>query len=309
MRKKQIVVIALLISISILFIWALQSQPHSDVNIGIFYYAWYDTTSAESWNKSKIVDTPILGFYDSSNSTVIVQHLQWIEDLGVDFVILSWWGTNDSYGKFNDNVAKQILSQAQQTRSSLKFTIMVEPYNNMIYNYTDIYDHIYNDFASPFDDIYYKIEKPLICFFNNESLTPNGIIPQDERFTIKLVGTQPYVQWIYTDLNNNTQPTKNPYTDQTSVTPRYDDSRIPGRNASCIVNADLTDETYSNEWQNAISLLKKEKIKTITITSWNEYPERTAIEPNCNATTNNPDPWFLYNKTREYIIEARMTAK
>jgi hypothetical protein len=67
-----------------------------------------------SWDESKIVDTPVLGRYDSSNPPVIEKHLEWIEDLDVDFVILSWWGFQDTYGKFTDNVAKQILSQAQQ---------------------------------------------------------------------------------------------------------------------------------------------------------------------------------------------------
>ena len=285
-------------------------KPSSAVNIGLFYYTWYDSTSNVSWDESKIVDTPVLGRYDSSNPPVIEKHLKWIEDLDVDFVILSWWGFNDAYGKFTDNVAKQILSQAQQTKSFLKFAIMVEPFNNdTAYNYTAIYDHIYNEFVTPFHYVYDKEEKPLLCFFNDENLTPNGTILQDERFTTKIVGTQPYAQWIYTDLNNNTKPTENPYTDQTSVTPRYDDSRIPYRENYCIVDANLDQETYDEQWENAINLLKEEKITTITITSWNEYPERTAIEPHYDATANKPDPSFLYNKTMDYIREARGQAK
>jgi len=287
-------------------------KPASTVNIGLFYYTWYDTTSDESWNRSKIVDTPFLGLYDSSNSTVINQHLEWIEDLDVDFVILSWWGFNDSYGNFNDNVAKQILSKAQEGKNFLKFAIMVEPFNKdngATYDYATIYDHIYNEFVAPFQYVYYQEEKPLLYFFNdpdhNPSLTPNGTIPQDERFTTKIVGTQHYAQWIYTDLNNNTKPTKNPYTDQTSVTPRYDDTRIPERENHCIVDANLDQGTYNAQWQNAINLFKEERITTITITSWNEYPERTAIEPHHDATATNPDPYFLYNKTMDYIREVR----
>ena len=37
------------------------------------------------------------------------------------------------------------------------------------------------------------------------------------------------------------------------------------------------------------------------ITSWNEYPERTEIEPHYDATACNQDPYFLYNKTKNYI--------
>jgi hypothetical protein len=188
---------------------------------------------------------------------------------------------------------------------------MVEPFNNYgaAYDYATIYDYIYNEFVAPFPYLYYKEEKPLICLFNNESLTPNGIIHQDPRFTTKIVGTQPYVQWIYTDLNNNTKPTENPYTHQTSVTPRYDDSRTEDRDNYCIVDANLTEGIYDIEWENAINLLKEGKINTITITSWNEYPERTAIEPHLDATAENLDPWYLYLKTKTYIMEARKIVK
>jgi hypothetical protein len=187
---------------------------------------------------------------------------------------------------------------------------MVESYrNDTLYDYTAIYDHIYDEFVASFPYVYYKEDKPLLCFFNDENLTRNGIIPQDPRFITKLVGTETYVQWIYTDLNNYTKPSQNPYTDQTSVTPRYDDSRVPDRDPVCIVDANLTEGTYDSEWQNAINLLKEEKINTITITSWNEYPERTAIEPHHDATADNLDPWFLYNKTRDYIRDVRSLAK
>jgi hypothetical protein len=192
---------------------------------------------------------------------------------------------------------------------------MVEPFNNngTAYDYTSIYDHVHNEFATSFNYVYYVEEKPLLCFFNdpdnNPGLTPNGTIPQDERFTTRIVGTQSYAQWIYSNLNINTKPAKNPYTDQTSVTPRYDDLNIQERNSHCVVDADLTEGTYDEEWKNAINLLKEEKIKTIIITSWNEYPERTAIEPHHDATANNLDPWFLYIKTKTYIMEARKITK
>jgi hypothetical protein len=122
-----------------------------------------------------------------------------------------------------------------------------------------------------------------------------------------LVGTEPYVQWIYTDLNCYAKPLQNPYTTQTSVTPRYDDSRVEGRKP-CMVDANLTEGVYDREWENAIKLLKEGKVDTITITSWNEYPERTAIEPHHDATAENPDPWFLFNKTKQYIENVRLLA-
>jgi FtsZ-binding cell division protein ZapB len=275
-------------------------------NIGIFYYPFYDQFSTESWDRNKIIDTPTLGLYDSSNATIIRQHLEWIEELDIDFVILSWWGP----GTFTDNAIKQIFSIAEQSNSSLEFAIMVEPFQNATaYDYTAIYNYIYDEFVVHFPSVYYNHENegPLICFFNDGNLTHNGTVPKDERFNAILVGQESYVQWIYTDLNCHVEPTSNPYTSQTSVTPRYDDSRVPGRNPNCTVDANLTGGTYDSQWENALKLLEEGKIETITITSWNEHPERTAIEPHVDATAENPDPWFLYNKTRDWIATARGT--
>lgn len=36
---------------------------------------------------------------------------------------------------------------------------------------------------------------------------------------------------------------------------------------------------------------------------------RIAIDPRTDGTTETPNPWFLYNKTRDYINEARALAK
>ena len=302
-------ILALTIIVSAAAIHYWMTPKISVAKIGIFYYTWYDPSLEVSWDAKKIIDQPILGFYNSSDPAIIRQHLVWIEDLGVDFVVLSWWGFYDDYGKFTENVVRQVLSITRESGSNLKIAVMVEPFNQngSAYDYATIYNHIYSKFVLPFSSVYYDDAKPLVCFFNNPNLTDSGTIPQDERFKTVLVGQEPYVQWIYTDLNYYVKPLQNPYTTQVSVTPRYDDSHV--RTPSCVVDADLTEGIYDQEWRNAIQLLKDGKIDTIMITSWNEYPERTAIEPHHDATTSNLDPWFLYNKTRSHIQEVRLLAK
>jgi hypothetical protein len=274
------------------------------LKIGIFYYVWYNPSWDFSWNKSKIVDQPILGYYNSSDTAIISQHLRDISDLGIDFVVVSWWGFYDDYGRFTDTAAKQVFKVAKDSESNLKFVIMVEPFNKSggPYDYAEIYNHVYDNFVAPFPSFYYNDSKPLICFFNDPEhapgLTDNGAIPLDDRFKVVLVGQQNYTQWIYTDLNIYDKPAHEPY-NQTSVTPRYDDSRI--RSPSTPVDISLSQGVYDQEWKNATKLWKEEKIDTILITSWNEYPERTAIEPHYNPNATNPDPWFLYNKSKHYI--------
>ena len=315
MRRRWLVAILLCILVpsavaAYILIWQPPPKVIMKANIGIFYYVWYNPDWSFSWDPAKIADKPVLDYYNSCDPTIIKQHLLEMQDLGIDFVIISWWGFYDDYGKFTDNAAKQVFETAQSINSTLKFAIMVEPFNQTgnSYDYSGIYNHIYDNFVAPYSSFYYNYSKPVICFFNNQNLTDKGNIPLDEgaRFNTILVGQQPYTRWIYTDLN--------PYDyrehgqNQISVTPRYDESHLPDRLGHVVVDSDLTQGVYDREWENAIQLWKDGKIDTILISTWNEYPERTAIEPHIDATAINHDPYLLYNKTKDYINQIQQLA-
>jgi hypothetical protein len=301
MRRSFVVVLAFIVVVAVLaplvIFYMYQPQVTLKPQVGIFFYAWYNPAYDYSWKKSEIVDQPVLGYYNSSDPEIIEQQLLWIEELGVDFVVISWWGFDDEYEKFIDNATKLVFETAQSINSSLKFAIMVEPTHSrndstmfgLPYDYSGIYNHVYGTFVEPYSDLYFNCTgKPLICFFNDGILTPDGVVPSDNRFTITLVGAEPYVQWIYTYLTGQVQ---NPNARQTSVTPRYGNS----------VDVNLTEGTYDEQWQNALKLVREGKVDTILITSWNEYPERHAIEPHYDGTAADLDPYFLYTKTKQYI--------
>lgn len=226
-----------------------------------------------------------------------------IEELGVDFVVISWWGFYDDYGRFTDEALQRVFQTAQSINTTLKFAVMVEPFNKTgdSYDYNGIYNYVYDTFVEPYLSLYYfDGNKPAICFFNDKSLTDNGLFLQDEksRFNTILVGQQSYTQWIYTNLNFYDLPVHEPR-GQISVTPRFDDSLF--RTPPCIVDSNLTEGVYDLEWERAIQLVRERRIDTIMITSWNEYVERTEIEPHYDGTTCIHDPAFLYNKTKNYI--------
>jgi hypothetical protein len=317
LRRWQVAILILaLVLIVIVVLWLISNKRSPQV--GTFYYVWYGAPDSGNWGSSMVVDYPVyplLGNYSSSNATVIEQQLVLMKDLGVDFVVISWWGCNenDSYGQFIDSNAKKVFQVAEDNMIDLKFAIMVEPYNKNggPYNFTEIYNHIWDDFVSPYPSLYFSEGKPLLFFFaraDNDSLTNNGTLPPDmngTRFKTVLVGQTDYVQWVYTDLNCFVKPKRVPYTDEISVTPRFDDSRVPGR-TPCVVDPNLTQGTYDIEWENAIQLWRDGKIDTIMITSWNEYPERTAIEPHYDATAYTQDQYYLYNKTKEYISQVHL---
>ncbi len=273
-------------------------------------YNWYGYLEDDWTNATKFFDFPVVGNYSSQNVTVIRNKLTLMEELDVDSVLESWWGPgiNDSYGKFIDDATKLVFQTATEMGIKLKLCIMVEPYlnGNVSYDYPMLCDYVYDNYCVPYPEIYYEVGgKPLICFFNDPAhfpgLTPNGTVPADSRFTTILVGDQNYTQWTYNDLPRWLASDYEPHANQISVVPRYDDrgTRSPGWS----YDVDLSGGVYDAMWQDAIRLWREGKIDTILITSWNEYPERTAIEPHYDSTSPDIDPYFLYNKTKAYISQ------
>jgi hypothetical protein len=316
MRRRWLVAVLLcvLVVTAVVAYVVISPSPPARVNVGIFYYVWYGAPESDNWSAPEFVDYPVsvLGNYSSANSTVIRQQLFWIRDLGVDFVVVSWWGFYDRYGNFTDSNAKLVFKTAEDINTTLKFAVMVEPLNNSgKYDFGGIYNYIYEEFVVPYSSVYYNYdERPLICFFDNGSLTssgPTSFNDSESRFNTVLVGQTEYVQWEYTSANCYVEPKHVPYTDEISVTPRFDDSRF--RTPSCVNDSTLAEGLYDQEWKNAMQLWRSGTIHTIIITSWNEYVERTEIEPHYDATAYNHDPYFLYNKTKDYINQLQLLAR
>jgi hypothetical protein len=312
---KVISIVACVAILSVGFYFCFNSVKPK-VDVGIFYYTWYGAPKADNWNAAKYVDFPIsdLGNYSSSDPMAALKQLRLMEDAGIDFVIISWWGFYDDYQKFIDGAAKQIFTTAQVMASNgsfghLRIALMVEPFDNneKAYNYTAIYDHINSEFVQPYSSIYYTYcGKPLLCFYEDLTEPPNltnkGKIPLDSRFKVVIVGQQSYAQWTYTDLAY--EKPSHPQNNQVSVTPRYDDSRL-NRTHPIMTNANLTEGTSDQEWEKAIQLYQQGKINIITISTWNEYPERTMIEPHYDGTAKGADPYLLYNQTKFYISQLK----
>jgi len=57
---------------------------------------------------------------------------------------------------------------------------------------------------------------------------------------------------------------------------------------------------FFEEWKKALDAVKNNEVDVITISWWNEYAERTNIEPHYDFTALDKNPFFLYNKTKTY---------
>jgi hypothetical protein len=186
--------------------------------------------------------------------------------------------------------------------------MMVEPFNESgTYNFTEIYKWVYMNLVQQYPTVYFKVDdKPLLCFFNGQHMTAPGIFQRDGRFTVKIVGNDNTAEWQYDGVTKkNNSPTAIPFPRdrQISVSPRFDDFYVRENNET--VDAKL-EYLYAQQWQKALSYVKQNAIDFITITTWNEYPERTEIEPHYDATASNQDAYYLYNTTKEYISQVHL---
>lgn len=287
----------------------------SQVSVGAYYYVWYDeglgnrhwnstAPYPEAWN---VVDTPLLGYYSSQNTTVIKQQLDWMKDLGLDFIIISWWGPNS----YEDNATKIVFSTLNQTGYPIQAAIMVEPYDPAnAYNFEAIYKYIYDNYVSPYANIYMTFDsEPLVCFHNDEKMTGTesrrtDIYYSDTRFTTRIVGYNSYVDWWYgmpSNTNNSMAPLPSQKDNMFCVEPRYDNFYINGT-PTARYDTDYTDGLYDNEWNVTIQLSAENKVNYVTICSWNQYHERTQIEPH---TTDGKYALSIFSKTKSYIDQIK----
>lgn len=86
-----------------------------------FYYPWFP----ETWGNLGDPFTnyhPTLGYYDSSSTSVIDQHISWMQGAGIQAGIASWWGT----GTPTDGRFSLLEQEAASLGTGFKWTAYYE---------------------------------------------------------------------------------------------------------------------------------------------------------------------------------------
>jgi len=296
------------------------SFASSNVKVGLYYYPWYtEGNGTGHWNGRRewtVVDTPVLGFYSSNDTSVIKQHLDFFKELDIDFFIVSWWGPHNIE---IDYAVTALFEVVMEYAPWLNLTVMIEPFNEQLgpetYNFTEVLNYIYESYYLEFSNIWMSLyDKPLLCWFNGYNMTGGlnqsgyldggycniGKIKSDERFESRILGHNSYVDWYFVtpcSVDDSLDPVLS--TDGfISVEPRYDDQYL-GRKKISTYDEGL----YDYQWGKVINLTKGGKVNFVAIYSWNEYHERSQIEPHINADGEHISPPF--NKTKHYIAEIK----
>ena len=103
------------------------AEIYSDYLTGVYYYPWYSNTWGHEWPEGFVrdyldpVQTPVLGQYDSRDSSVIRQHLDWCNQYGIDLWVCSWWGIDS-----REDITIKNYIQPELTANDVKFAIFYE---------------------------------------------------------------------------------------------------------------------------------------------------------------------------------------
>lgn len=95
------------------------TKTASDRLIGAHYYTWYGP--ANHWSNG-YTGEPTLGEYDSQDSTVIMQHVDWAATSGIDWFNTTWWGPDSYSGRTLENHVAPVLAG-----TDVEFSVLYEP--------------------------------------------------------------------------------------------------------------------------------------------------------------------------------------
>ncbi|MHB1907373.1 MAG: hypothetical protein ACYCQJ_00725 [Nitrososphaerales archaeon] len=197
---------------------------------------------------------------------------------------------------------------------NFKLAIMVDAFSTSLsqQSYGQVYSYIESNFYSRFSNIVFSWEgKPLLCWFN--PLDPFSQNSANTSFTNRVVGNNPYVNWIFWMGMNGYQASKgteNPASYEgnpnissdgvVSITPRFDDHVLypEGRSGYMIFDQNYTLDLYQEEWNYVLD--HRASVSLVLIYSWNEYHERSAIEPHYDSTAS-VGPFYLLNTTQYFV--------
>jgi len=307
----------------------LATSSSRKVTVAVFYYVWYgDGLGGRHWNDSisgAVVDRPAIGYYSSINESVIKWQLNLMRKAGIDVVFISWWGP----GTYEDRAAKEVFKLLP--KYGLEGAILVEPFKgggvvDALTKYgpkfwDKVLPYLDSTFISKYPDTYFRLNgKPLILTF-----APVGLLylPNTSKYVFRVVAicvdelraVGLRADW---DLWPNylapwTKPRENVSlrvrTDgYVAITPRFDISACRSgmlRGDNCWLTLDPTYSlgAYVKEW--SWVLKHSREVRIVAIYSWNEYHERSEIEPHYDATKPKGLPYDPYNITVEFVAKLK----
>jgi len=295
-------------------------------------HRWTGGPNTSHWNDSPsgvVKDTPSTGYYASLDNSTLATQLSEMKKAGISVIIVSWWGTGNATQSIGgtptldaaiNNATLNLFRYLEATKSQWQFrvAIMVEPfYQNYAMtsnDYAKLYGYLYTHYYHPYDDLIMAWQgKPLVLSFNWPG-PDYGRLPANSTFTYRLVGGEPnkvdwyfWTGWSFLDSSGGNAEPQNyesaPYVSpdgEVGIAPRYDDYYLwqaGGRQGYMRFDYNTSEGMYSSEWNKVLE--EGRNVSLVLLYSWNEYHERTAIEPHRDFTAH-ADSTYLLDLTPRY---------
>ena len=296
------------------------------------------------WNSTScpgggaVVDRPNLGYYVSDSNQTFKAQISEMQSVGISFAVVSWWGpfTQGEAGAIN-KATHDLFGYLKATNSTFKVAIMVDAFQGVCnpplprLPMLQVYDYVYSNFASPYRQWYFDWQgNPLLMTFN-----PVQPLSNDTRFTSRMIGNyackpvetcpghdlNQKLDWVWWEAPSNfaegsggegvnmTNDVGNLVISadgEVTIIPRIDSYyNYASGNQSGFLRFDpsLQLGLYGFEWNYVLS--HKSSTKLVLIYSFNEYHERSAIEPSMDVSAGSLTT--LLNQTSSFVAVLETT--
>ena len=337
MKKAPLVLSFLLVFSLFCLLSTSKASSNDEIKVGVFYYPWYyGGNHIGHWNGHPkdyninlsdtwwtVNDRPYLGWYASDDTAVIDQHLKWFEYAGIDFGIISWWGPYVDKRVFDDKWVEVLLDETNNYAPWFRWVVSIE--GGKPQDWQALRNWVYENYTKKYPQIWLndpEKNEPFLFWMNSDITNDNATrqsIEADHDFSVRILGQANYSDWMtwrpYIDSGTTrTFPPKNGFM---CVMPRYDERGLaPDRNRCADPYLDASDgqnveplngePIYDKQWKEVFVNALAGDVKYVGIATWNDFTERTQIEP-CydNTSAYKDDPFFLLNKTKHYTTQLR----
>ncbi len=294
----------------------LPASAQEPVPVLAFYYAWFDQNT---WISGQSVDLPA-EYYTSADRTTIERHVAQAQSAGIDALVQSWYGPQVENNQTETNFRTLLdVAQNREFKAAVDFET-TGPFfgdSGAVANAlaTLLATHVQHPAYLRFQG------KPVIFFWRQQRFSV------DEWLTIRAqVDPNHDTYWIaegvdiaYQDIFDGHHLYSIAWADSpagqqakwgdrvrtyeaenqvdrlwvATTMPGYDDTRLPRNNAFSVPRRN--GDYYRETWQGALA----SQPEMVIITSFNEWPEGTHIEPSAGYGN------FYLDLTRELVTELR----
>jgi hypothetical protein len=293
------------------------AAPGVSPKVQLFYYPWYGNPSVAGsyrhWPQGDLTPPlevssnfyPKLGAYDSGDTAVVNQHMDWIRQSGAGTIVYSWWGQ----GSYEDSLVPVVMAAA--AAHGIKVAWHIEPYTGRTAAST-VADIKYINAKYGSSPAFYRDpdhgDRPAFYVFQSLFIPDWSVLDQVSADNIVLAQTTDtskvaHFGGMYT-YDGIAGASETGWQDvgaychahglvwAPSVAPGYlDDRAVPGNTTPTLDRANGA--TYDKEWTNALTPATGGNPDWVSVTSFNEWHEGSMIEP---ATSTPPTviPYLTY---------------